>query len=36
MMPVFNWKNYEMEKGLGHMEYREKLIEIAHRIKLEL
>jgi hypothetical protein len=36
LTPVFNWQNYEMEKGLGHMEYREKLIEIAHRIKLEL
>ena len=33
--PMFYFRNYEMDKGLGHMDYREKMLEIAEKIKLE-
>jgi hypothetical protein len=35
MEPRYNWLNYQMNDGHGHMEYRDKLIEIANKIKLE-
>jgi len=34
--PLFFAKNYPMEKGLGHMEYRQKLLEIASKCRLEM